>query len=57
MNVAQLNQLVETMNARVAKRREPKNPYLVGIQAKPAHDWAVSLFFGALLGVMFFWGV
>lgn len=57
MNVAELNNLVETMNARVEQRRAPVNPYLVGIESKPAHDWAVALFFGAVLGTMFFWGV
>lgn len=57
MNVSELNKLVETMNARVDKRRAPVNPYLVGVEAKPARDWAVALFFGAALGAMFFWGV
>lgn len=57
MNVAELNKLVETMNARVEQRRAPVNPYLVGIEAKPARDWAVALFFGALLGLMMWWGV
>lgn len=57
MNVAQLNKLVETMNARVEQRRASVNPYFVGIEAKPGRDWAVALFFGAALGAMFFWGL
>lgn len=57
MNVEQLNLMVEAMNAKTQMRRDVKNPYLVGIQRKPAHDWAVALIFGAALGAMFFWGV
>lgn len=57
MSVDQLNLMVEAMNAKTQTRREVKNPYLVGIEVKPAHDWAVVLLFGAALGAMFFWGV
>lgn len=57
MNVEQLNLMVEAMNAKTQILRETKNPYLVGIQRKPAHDWAVALIFGAALGAMFFWGL
>lgn len=57
MNVEQLNLMVEAMNAKTQLRREVKNPYLIGIQRKPGHDWAVALIFGAALGAMAWWAV
>lgn len=57
MNVEQLNLMVESMNTKTQILRDVKNPYLVGIQRKPAHDWSVALIFGAALGFMFWWGV